>query len=278
MRHSQKSSRKTELNYNLILFKYIGTDEVLRTYDISEENSEDVHLSSNTIKVNFSNGTSDMDLKTNNLVQILQQIDYSDERFVNFGDNKDPDHKYISEILIASGLLSGPSSGQALHSSGYPINPVLFLTLEQIKTNKMHFNIEHGVKKIAKMNNHEQMQRKLIFDVVNEILVQKLILESSSTLWSKPYQPERRKLKGQQLLDVLCTKIDKLQHKNRNVGLANEDEDLTSLLWEGLMHQPTVRTECHSEIPNIVLDIERLIFKDLITEVVRGEVANNSDK
>ncbi|KAJ1382323.1 DUF3741-associated sequence motif [Sesbania bispinosa] len=253
-------------------------DEAPNTYDINEESSEDLPLSSNTTESNFSNRTRDVDLKTHSLVQILQQIDSFDGRVTNFSDSKDPDHKYISEILLASGLLTGPSSSQAFHSSGYLINPMLFLALEQIRTNKMHFNIEHSAMKIAKMNNPEQMQRKLIFDVVNDVLVQKLILESSSTLWYQPNQPAGRKLEGQQLLDELCTEIDKLQHKNRNISLANEDENLESLLWEDLMQHPTICTEYNSEIPNIVLDIERLIFKDLITEVVRGEVANNSGK
>ncbi|XP_004489470.1 protein LONGIFOLIA 1 [Cicer arietinum] len=227
-------------------------DEVLNTYDSSEENSEDLVLSSNT-KVNFSNGTSDIDLKTHNLVQILQQFEEGDdERF-----NKDPDHKYISEILLASGLLTSTSSIQALHSSGYLINPMMFLVLEEIKKNKMHFNI-------AKMNNNEKNQRKLIFDVVNEILVQKLMLESSC----QPYRPEGRKPEGQQVLDMLCTEIDKLQHKN--FSLANEDENLTTILCEDLAQHSTIK-DCYKEMPNIVLDIERLIFKDLITEVVRTE-------
>jgi len=250
----------------MIPFKFISTDEVLNTYDNSEEDSEGLSLSSNTnTKVNFGNGTIDIDLITDNLVQILQQFDHNDdESFANFSDHNDPDHKYISEILLASGLLTSPSSSQALHSSGYPINPILFLALEKIKTNKMHSNI-------AKTKNHEKMERKLIFDVVNEILFQKLILESSC----KPYQPEGRKPEGQQLSDMLCTEIDKLQHKNRNVNLANEDEFLTSILLEDLVQHPTT-TECCNEIPNVVLDIERLIFKDLITEVVRSEVANHS--
>ncbi|KAL5148922.1 Protein LONGIFOLIA 1 [Glycine soja] len=249
-------------------------DDALNTYDSSEENSEDLPLSSNTTKANFS---SDTDLRTQNLVEILQQIDNSDERFTNFRDNKDPDHRYISEILLASGLLSSPSSSQVFHSSSYPINPKLFLALEQIKTNKMCFNIEHNAKNIAGLNSPEQMQRKLIFDVVNDILAQKIVLESS-TLWRQPNQQAGRKLSGQLLLDELCTEIDKLQHKNTNVNLADENENLTSLLWEELMHCPTIYTNSYSEIPNVVLDIERLIFKDLITEVVRSELANHSGK
>ncbi|CAK8533414.1 unnamed protein product [Lathyrus sativus] len=237
-------------------------EEALNTCGISEEDSEDVALSSNTnTKVNFSDGTDDIDLITRNLVQVLQQFDHSDdERFTNFSDHKDPDHKYISEILLASGRLTSPGSSKALHFSGYPINPTLFLALEKIKTNTTNFNI-------AQTNNtQEKMQRKLVFDVVSEILFQKLIIESSY----KPYHPEGRKPEGQQLLDMLCTEIDKLQHYNRNVDLANEDEYLTSIVSEDSVQHCTT-TECCNEIPNLVLDIERLIFKDLITEVVRSE-------
>ncbi|TKY50175.1 LONGIFOLIA 1 protein [Spatholobus suberectus] len=252
-------------------------DEALNTYDSSEENSEDLPLSSSIAKANFSSGISDTDLKTQNLVQILQQIDCNDERFTNFREDKDPDHIYVSEILIASGLLSSQSSSQVFHSSSYPINPKLFLALEQIKTNKMCFNIEHNAKKIAGLNSPEQMQRRLIFDVVNDILAQKLILESS-TIWCQPNQPAGRKPRGHLLLDELCTEIDKLQHRNRNVNLDNEDENLTSPLWEEFMHCPAVYTNGYSAIPNVVLDIERLIFKDLITEVVRSELAKHSGK
>ncbi|KAK7266577.1 hypothetical protein RIF29_19226 [Crotalaria pallida] len=237
-------------------------DEALNVYDSSEESLEDLPLSSITTKANFSKGTNYIDLKAQNLVQILQQIDFNNEKLTNFRSSKDPDHKYISEILLASRLLGSLDSSQAFHSLAHPINPKLFLALEQIKTSKFHFN------------DPEKMQRKLIFDVVNDILVQKLILESSSIPWPMPNQPVGRKLKGQQLLDELCTEIDQLQHKNRNVSLVDEDEYLTSLLWEDLMHQPTIYTDSNREMPNVVLDIERLIFKDLITEVVRGEVAN----
>ena len=272
--HSQKITQERSLGYILTLLVYIATDEALNTYD-SMEDISDLTLSSNTTEAEFSNGTSDNDFQTQNLVQILQQVDYNDEKFTNFRGSKDADHKYISEILVASGLLSSHSSSQVVHSPGHPIDPKLFLALEQIKTNKVHFNIEHNARKIVRMNNPEEMQRKLIFDVVNDILLQKLTLESSSTRWCLSNQPADCKLNGQQLLDELCTEIDQLQRKNRNVGPANEDESLTSLLWGDLMHHPTTWTECNHEIPNIVLNIERSIFKDLITEVVRGEVANH---
>lgn len=194
-----------------------------------------------------------------NSVDILQEIDWIDEKFIKFNSIKDPDHKYISEILLASGLLSGHSSSQIFHSPGHMINPKIFFALEQMKT-KRHFNIEDIAKKIPSFMNPEQMQRKLIFDVVNDILVQKLILDISSALWCQPNELAGTTPKGQQILNELCTEIDQLQPQNRNVSMVHEDKNLK--------HH-------HDEIPNIVLDIERLIFKDLVSEVVRGEVAKN---
>ncbi|KAJ1421514.1 DUF3741-associated sequence motif [Sesbania bispinosa] len=221
---------------------------------------------------------SDRDMNTQNLIQILQEIDWIDEKLINFTNSMDPDHKYISEILLASGLFSGHSSSQILHSPGYLINPKLFYALEQMKTNKRHFNVEDSSQKIARIVNPEQIQRKLIFDFVNDILVQRLILESSSTLWCLPNELTGRKLKGKKLLDELCTEIDQLQPQNRNVSLVGEDENLTSLLCRDLKHHHTIWTNCCIEIPNLVLDIERLIFKDLITEVVTSEVENHPDR
>lgn len=202
------------------------------------------------------------------MVQKLRQIDCTYDQPFNFNeplcDSKDPDHKYISEILLASGLLSGPSSSQTFQSSAYLINKKLFLALEQIKTNKRLCNIEDSTK------TNEQMQRKLIFDFVYDILIQKLISGNSPSKWFLPNELAGGKLRGQQLLYEICSEVDKLQHKNKNASLITEDENL--------MHNPTMWTICNSEIPDIVLDIERLIFKDLITEVVRGEAANYPGK
>ncbi|MED6111548.1 longifolia [Stylosanthes scabra] len=243
--------------------------EVLSADEYSEENSVDLPLS-NTTKTNF---TRDRDWNTQNFIQSLQDINQNDEKLTSFSDSKDFDHKYVAEILLASGLLSGRTSSQISHSPGHLINPKLFFALEQMKTNKKDFNS-------SKIISPEQLQRKLIFDVVNDILVQKSFLESSCTQWRLTNQLPGGNLQGKQLLDEVCTEIDQLQPQNKSLDLAIEDENLTSLLWgdSHLMHHPTVWTNSSTEMPNVVLDIERLIFKDLITEVVRGELANSAGR
>ncbi|GAU19879.1 hypothetical protein TSUD_171050 [Trifolium subterraneum] len=191
----------------------------------------------------------------NTVAQILQEIDWIDEELIDFDNIKNPDHKYISQILTASGLVSDRNSNQLLHSPGHMTNPKLFFALEQMKTTKTHFNIKDDAKKISR-DSLEKMQRKLIFDVVDDILVNKLIYDNYS-----------RKLKGKRLFEELCTEIDELQPQNRNVSNVHEDENLISLLCRDLKDHNPIWTNSCSEKPNIVLDIERSIFKDLITEV-----------
>ncbi|KAJ6887530.1 hypothetical protein NC652_028709 [Populus alba x Populus x berolinensis] len=73
-----------------------------------------------------------------NLVQKLRRLnsthnEASTDYIASLCENPNPDHRYISEILLASGLLlrdlgSGLTTFQ-LHPSGYPINPELFMVL-----------------------------------------------------------------------------------------------------------------------------------------------------
>ncbi|KAL5095781.1 hypothetical protein RYX36_000108 [Vicia faba] len=189
-----------------------------------------------------------VDIEENSVDQILREIDWNDEKLVNFNNIENQDHKYISEILIASGLVNHQNSNELLHSQGTLINPKLFLALEQMKTNTTQFNIEYGEKNISIGNSPEKLQRKLIFDVVNDILAE-------------------RKLKGKKLFEELCIEIDELQPRNKKVNFVHEDENSISLLCRDLKDWNRVWTNRCSEKSNIVLDIERLIFRDLITEV-----------
>ncbi|XP_035838338.1 protein LONGIFOLIA 1-like [Helianthus annuus] len=110
-----------------------------------------------------------------NLVQKLTRLNSThDEAHTDYiaslCENTKPDDRYISEILLASGLLlrdlgSNLTTFQ-FHSSGHPINPELFLVLEQTK-------FRNTPEKIIKK---EKFHRKLIFDAVNEILAGKLAL------------------------------------------------------------------------------------------------------
>ncbi|XP_047327950.1 protein LONGIFOLIA 1 [Impatiens glandulifera] len=179
-------------------------------------------------------------------------------------EDTNPDHRYISEILLASGLilrdLNNSTSEEAFrfHPSGYPINPELYLVLEQTKASK--YKEEKG---------NEKVHRKLVFDLVNEILSVKLLLSSSVRPYSETrLRPAKSCLNGQKLLKELCCEIDK-QHKQ----IEEEDDSLKSIVWEDVLDGKGTWMDFSSEISDAVLDVERMLFKDLVDEIVRGEEA-----
>ncbi|XP_039131470.1 protein LONGIFOLIA 1-like [Dioscorea cayenensis subsp. rotundata] len=143
------------------------------------------------------------------LVQKLSQLSSEDgetqttDHIALLCDTQKPDHRYVSEILLASSLLMKDLTAMPLqlHSSGHPINPDLFLVLEQTKSQT---NI------LRPKNDTEKLHRKLIFDVVNEVLVQKLELTS-------PYIKTRKLSRilptGQRLLRQVCSEIDQLENE-----------------------------------------------------------------
>ncbi|KAH0969316.1 hypothetical protein GBA52_028830 [Prunus armeniaca] len=159
-------------------------------------------------------------------------------------DSTNPDHVYISDILLASGIL---------------------------RTNTKPFDDGKICKAILQSKPDDKIQRKLVFDVVNEFLIQKLVVEDSFKQWFSPHKLAEGKPRGQQLFRELCSEVDQLQRNNLNGSLDDEDDSLRNILLEDFMDQAKNWTECDSEIPGVVLDVERLIFKDLITEIVSDD-------
>ncbi|GMN65921.1 hypothetical protein TIFTF001_035001 [Ficus carica] len=183
-------------------------------------------------------------------------------------DGNDPDHKYIADIVLASNLHKKLESGWMniqFRKSGHLIDPKLFSALEKTKAITQFLSDEHGSEKSLQLKSDEKIHRKLIFDVVNEILVRKLVVTDSFTEWLVPEKPTGNKPRGQKLLRELCSEVDRLQGKNSS-GSLNEEDSLESVICVNW-------TEYAREIPAMVLDVERLIFKDLITEVASGEAA-----
>lgn len=205
-----------------------------------------------------------------NLVQRIRELnsthnEFSVDLIASLCDKTNPDHRYISEILLASGLLRDCSGLMItkLHQSSHPINPKLFLVLEQNRDVANILNDKYSSQNTAQ----SKLQRKLIFDVVNEILFQKLAFTGSSEPCFLPNKIVRRSQNGQELLRELCSEIDQLQGNNSDCSLENE------VSWEDIMHRSANQADFHGEVSGIALDVERLIFKDLIGEVLNGEAA-----
>lgn len=187
-------------------------------------------------------------------------------------ESTNPDHRYVAEILLASGLLLGDLGSSTttyeFHSSGYPINPELFSVLEQTKESTL------GKEECAKENSSamkpkEKIHRKLIFDFVNELLAAKLALVGPfSEPWLRPRVAAMKAApNSQKLLRELCAEIEQLHAKPSRCSLDQDDEP-RNISWED---QPESWTDFAGETSNIVLSLERLVFKDLVDEIVRGD-------
>ncbi|BBH04021.1 hypothetical protein Prudu_015051 [Prunus dulcis] len=220
-----------------------------------------------------------------NLVQKLRRLNSNHDEartdyIASLCENTNPDHRYISEILLASGLLlrdlgSSLTTFQ-LHPSGHPINPELFYVLEQTKASSLLAKEECIPEKVTHANQgREKFHRKLIFDAVNEILVDKLDLVGiPPEPWLKPDKLAKKTLNAQKLLKELSCEIEQLQTNKLECSSEDEDDGLKSILCEDVMHRSESWTVFHGDVSGVVLDVERLIFKDLVDEIVVGEAAS----
>lgn len=223
-----------------------------------------------------------------NLVQKLRRLNSTHDEaqtdyIASLCENTNPDHRYISEILLASGLLlrelsSGFTAFQ-LHPSGHPINPELFYVLEQTKASSLLAKGENVDEVSLSKSKPEKFHRKLIFDAVNEILTEKLAMLCPPTEpWLKPAKLAKKTLNAQKLLRELCSEIELLQAKKQDFSSEDEEDGTKSILWNDVMHRSDSWTDFRSEFSSVVLDMERSIFKDLVDEIVIGEAARHRRK
>ncbi|CAL9157684.1 unnamed protein product [Musa hybrid cultivar] len=219
------------------------------------------------------------------LVQKLRQISSKDDEasttdhIALLCEKQSPDHRYVSEILLASGLLmrdltSGPISTVPiqLHPSGHPINPDLFFVLEQTKSPCLAKPVTVSQNIVQLKSDPEKLQRKLVFDVVNELLIQKLKLASPGPRPDPLLQVRKAKFpSGQRLLKEICSDIEHLKAESFVAGSLYGDNSF--MAGEDMLQHSEDWTDSGKELPTIVLEIERSIFKDLIDEVISGQGA-----
>ncbi|XP_059303726.1 protein LONGIFOLIA 2 [Lycium ferocissimum] len=215
-----------------------------------------------------------------NLVEKLRRLNSNHDEartdyIASLCENTNPDHRYISEILLASGLLlrdlgSSLTSFQ-FHPSGHPINPELFLVLEQTKASTL-LKEEFCNDKMRQSKPKEKIRRKLIFDVVNESLAGKLVLVGPSyEPWLSSQKLAKSNLNAQRLLRDLCSEIEQLQAKPLKCSWEDEEDEWKNILLDDVMHRSESWTVFTGEISSVVLDVERMVFKDLVDEIVRGD-------
>ncbi|XP_074583937.1 uncharacterized protein LOC141839965 [Curcuma longa] len=168
--------------------------------------------------------------------------------FINTKCNlQNPDNKYISDILLAAGILNNES---AIPSQQH-INPDIFRVLEK----------QHGHQKPDAERNH----RKLVFDVVCEILVHKrggLACRNPGEFLLRG----KRTLSGQQLLGEICSQIKELEAGSTRSTTFEDGVELISS--EDILGRSEGWEDFGMEKVRVGMQIERLILLDLINEIV----------
>lgn len=150
---------------------------------------------------------------------------------------QDCDYVYISDILRAYNYLPDDSD--------------MFLLLE-----KQQYLKGNDTSKVSKL------QRKLIFDTTNEILDR----NSKLPPWKLPLRPNSGEEKPS--LSHIWSEFQKIRERD------SAEEDLFDTVC-GVLRKDLARDaingwgDCHVEVSEAVLDIERLIFKDLVGEAIR---------
>ncbi|CAH1420948.1 unnamed protein product [Lactuca virosa] len=206
-----------------------------------------------------------LDFEENQETEWNQVEDYSDFK-LNFFNSTNEEHEYISEILLTSGFLKDIESAiriVQIHPMGSLIKPDLFHFLEK-KERYTELTDDECHKK------NEKLKRKLIFDSVNDILLKKLVILGSFDMWSGKKRGGLF-LNGEMLLKELCSEIDNLQTTPERC-VYDEDDEVKNLVSVDV-NKSADWGKCCYEVPGVVLDIERLIFKDLIDEVVNADMA-----
>ncbi|XP_026377480.1 protein LONGIFOLIA 1-like isoform X2 [Papaver somniferum] len=250
----------------------------LDEYHVEEQNPTDLdHLHRGRKKLE----------NVEHLVQKLRRLNSSHDEsktdyIASLCENSNPDHRYVSEILLASGLLLGDLESGLMslqpHPSGHPINPDLFYVLEQTKTSNNYLTgTEKSCEEDAVASNahqQEKLHRKLVFDSVNEILEHKL--DSVGPLlnpWLQSNKLAGRTLNAQQLLRDLCSEIEKLIQGSENSACNFDGDDfLKNILFKDVVSVSHKWAVSNGEVSGVVLDVEKLMFKDLIDEIVNSEI------
>ncbi|WOL05152.1 protein LONGIFOLIA 1 [Canna indica] len=170
-----------------------------------------------------------------------------------------PDHSYVLRILLRSGILTKDLNCESmLPIQIHPIKPQLFYALEE------HKSVERRSHQLK--FDPETLHRKLVFDIVNELLTQKLKLSANPALQLQLSQTNAivKLPSGQCLVKELCADIERLKAKSRedagNSMSSNEDDLKQVETWMGFGEGLPATA--------IALSIERLIYRDLVEEMV----------
>ncbi|KAL6977644.1 hypothetical protein U1Q18_026435 [Sarracenia purpurea var. burkii] len=160
--------------------------------------------------------------------------------------------QYIAGILKRTGIETNPplSFAEWYHSPTHPIHPSIFHRLELSAATIPAANYSRL---------RHRRSRKLIFDLVNEILAEILRPFVNPTPWISPTARDHDQMNGFPLICAICSKIRSFQ----SVGCLVLD-DIDALVEKDLRLRPWMAMEEEGE--GIVTGIGREIVETLVHE------------
>ncbi|GLT36024.1 hypothetical protein SLA2020_104290 [Shorea laevis] len=169
------------------------------------------------------------------------------------------EHEYITRILIRTGIdQDTPVSFTRWFSPSHPLNPSIFYYLE-------HFTvIPAAVPSKSSTSLHHRCNRKLLFHLVDEILVEILKTFFNTKPWVRSTSTRTvRHMRGSELIETLCYKIRSFPRANCRVL-----EDIDALIERDFLEMKLQRAVSYEEEgEGIAAEVERQILDDLVHEM-----------
>ncbi|KDP44233.1 hypothetical protein JCGZ_05700 [Jatropha curcas] len=178
-----------------------------------------------------------------------------DCNFLHFQLNEveENDFSYVKDVLDISGLFEQGCLG-TWHSLDQPLSPTLFKELEAY----LHHESERSSENFGFNCDHQ-----LLFDLINEVLLH--IHGSSLAYFPKPFsftQLVHPSPKGIHILEEVWKRISWYRNSRTKA-----DQSLDDIVIRDLSKDDSWRN-LQIDVEDIALDLEDLIFDDLINEVV----------
>lgn len=167
------------------------------------------------------------------------------------------EYEYVTNILSRTGIDKETAvSFNNWFSPSHPLDPSIFDQLTASTTSSTESMTGHL--------GYNLCNQKLLFHVVDELLVEILKPYISMKPWASSKEHVRPHMQGSQLIDTLCTKIRSFPYADCRVL-----EDIDALIDKDLMHlrlQSSMAFEEEGE--DIVTDLEKDILDSLVHEIV----------
>ncbi|XP_057768601.1 protein LONGIFOLIA 1-like [Salvia miltiorrhiza] len=170
-----------------------------------------------------------------------------------------PEERYINKMPPELGLFKDTSIIQMdSHLLFLGFNSNTFHALQE-EDDTLEYSNDELCENTDKMKKNQKIQRKIVADVANEILVRKITSGRLSTT--------SRRMSLQRLMKEVYLEMEQLC-RMPHCNVDDEDDESIRALHVDMKYQSDDWICYSGDIPALVLDIERLIFKDLVNEVI----------